>query len=330
MILSDLTELSRLLPDAPALAAALANLARGDPDGLDAYLFRVERDVPIDNTKTVANFYSVQADGIGRIRTNAFIERICTHIVDFAIPRSKIREASDSFARTGSSQKWLRLAQEAKKLFVDLSTTGEGGELLLFVLAEHVLRLPQIICKMSLKTSGHVHYHGSDGVHASIDPATSILSLYWGESKMYADPVRAIKDCLESLAPYLKGENGRDERDLTLLSSFVDLDDPKLEASLKSYLDPDNPSFNNVKYCGLAFVGFDSDSYPAETERAVSEQIAEAVRAAVRDWCTQVERRVTATQLELHDIHIILIPFPSVQAFRDRFLQQLGLQHVTA
>ena len=120
-------------------------------------------------------------------------------MVDFAIPRSKIQEASDELKLTGSSRRWARLTREASSLFTDLAKTGEGGELILFVLAEHVFKLPQIICKMSLKTSGHVHYHGADGVHASVDSQDGSLCLHWGESKMYSDPKRLINERIDYL-----------------------------------------------------------------------------------------------------------------------------------
>lgn len=58
------------------------------------------------------------------------------------------------------------LHEEAKRSFTDLALTGEGGEMLLFLLAERLLKLPQILCKMDLKTDTRLHYHGADGVYA--------------------------------------------------------------------------------------------------------------------------------------------------------------------
>jgi hypothetical protein len=328
---SDLAELNRLLADAPVLARALANLARGKPRTLDAYLVTVETDILVENTRTRAHCYFVGVDANGQLRTGAFIERICEHIIDFAMPRSKIREASESFDKTGSSQKWARLTREARDLFTDLAKTGEGGELILFVLAERFLQLPQIICKMSLKTSGRMHYHGADGVHASIDRDTGLLSLYWCESKMYEDPSRAISDCPESLAPYLREDTTRNaarDRDVKLLGTYVDLDNPGLEAALKAYLDPDDKAFNRVKYCGIAFVGFDSDSYPPGNQRAVADDIAAAVRRSVIEWRGHVGRRIVAERLQEFDLHFLCMPLPSVSEFRQRFLSELGLSNV--
>jgi hypothetical protein len=326
---SDVSELNQLLPEAPVLAKSLAKLARGDPGTLESYLETVEVGVAVEGTMTRAHCYFLAVDGNGQVRTDDFIERICEHLVDFAIPRTKIREASDYLANTGSSQKWIRLANEARTLFTDLAITGEGGELILFVLAEHVFGLPQIICKMSLKTSGQVHYHGCDGVHAGIDK-DGMLSLYWGESKMYADPAAAISNCVASLAVYLKGDAVQNKRDVQLLRSYMDLNDPQLEQAIRTYLDPDHPSFNKVKYCGLAFVGFNSAHYPPENERAVTEKIAAAMKQAVVGWRHHMAGQITALNVEQFDIHFVCLPFPSVQAFRDHFLQKLGVTHASA
>lgn len=323
--MSDLNELLRLLPDAPVIAKSLADLARGDPASLDAYLIPVERDLSINSTQTHLNCYFLAVDGNGRIRVGDFVQRVCDHLVDFAIPRSKIQEASEELARTGSSRRWMRLAREAKSLFTDLAKTGEGGELILFVLAEHIFGLPQIICKMSLKTSGHVHYHGADGVHASVDSADGTLCLHWGESKMYSDPSRAIADCMDSLAPYLKGQDIRTDRDLQLLRSFVDLNDPTIEAAIKAYLDPDNPAFNKLKYCGLAFIGFDSDCYPPASQSAIADEIEKVARKALSGWQTTLGNRIARSGIHRFDMRVVCLPFPSVQAFRDRFLQELGI-----
>src|SRR4051812_3915153 len=84
----------------------------------------------------------------------------------------------------------------------DLAKTGEGGEMLLFLLAERFLGLPHVLCKMDLKTDSRVHYHGADGVYADVADDGHI-KLYWGESKMYADAKTAIKACLKSLAPFI-------------------------------------------------------------------------------------------------------------------------------
>jgi len=142
------------------------------------------------------------ADGTGNAAT--------TPALTAATPTTSEREDAD---RTGSSQKVVRLHTKARKLFTDLVQSGEGGELLLFALAEKLLRLPQLICKMSLNTNTRMHIHGADGLHAGVDEKTGKLLLYWGESKIFGDVTSAVRDCLKSLAPILL-DHGASKRDL--------------------------------------------------------------------------------------------------------------------
>lgn len=327
--MSEIATLNELLPNSPTLATALEELARGTPGGLDAYICPVEQEVLLDSTRTRTHCYFVQMDGNGRPRISDFIKRLCEHVIDYAIPRSEIKDAHDEYLSSGSSYKWARITQEARNLFVDLANTGEGGELILFVFAEYIFSLPQIICKMSLKTSDQMHYHGADGVHAGVDPESGLLSLYWGESKMHQTPTGAITACLASLAPFLlEGATGASERDLKLLRSYIDLNDASLEEAMKAYLDPDNPAFNRFQYCGLAFVGFDSQEYPADDQQAVATDLSQTVRAEFAKWRAQIGARIVAEKISTFDIHFICMPFHSVDSFRQRFLSELGLAHV--
>jgi hypothetical protein len=151
-------------------------------------------------------------------------------IADYAIPRSKLAKAKARDHKYNSTESVAALIQQARLSFTDLAKTGEGGEMLLFLLAERFLKLPQILCKMDLKTDPRMHYHGADGVYAGVN-ADGLLKLYWGESKIYKNVSAAIQDCLASLAPYLiepEHEGAERERDLVLLSDKADLSDVNL------------------------------------------------------------------------------------------------------
>jgi hypothetical protein len=151
------------------LAVALERLARGTPMDLGALLNDVERHAVIDGTSITAHCHCLTLDGNGRPRIEDLVEAVAEHVLDYAIPRSEYRTAHDEALRTGSSQKLVRLHIKARSLFTDLVQSGEDGELLLFALAEKILRLPQLICKMSLKTHTRMHIHGADGLHAGPD-----------------------------------------------------------------------------------------------------------------------------------------------------------------
>ena len=227
--------------DTSLLAEASDRLARGEREDLAAVLTDVEVHAQIEGTKVVFHFHCLCLDAQGRPRIRDLIKVICENVVDFAIPRKELRAAQSKFESGGSTASYVRLTNEAKALFTDITQTGEGGELLLFVMAEQMLKLPQLICKMDLKTNSQMHVHGADGLHVGVDTEAKRLVLYWGESKIYANATDAIRKCLSSLAPMLRtDENGSGpaDRDLQLLRRYADLDDADLEEAFRHFLDP--------------------------------------------------------------------------------------------
>jgi Cap4 SAVED domain len=199
--------------------------------------------------------------------------------------------------------------------------------MLLFLLAERFLKLPQILCKMDLKTDTRMHYHGADGVYAGVT-SEGILKLYWGESKIYNDVGRAIRECLSSLAPFLiepDHEGAERERDLILLTDKADLNDPDLTDALKRFFDKNSPQSTRVQYCGVALVGFDADFYPADQVKAVADEIADAARAGMNAWRYTIGRRLKTEKLEQLEIELFCLPLPSADGFRDAFLKAMGV-----
>jgi hypothetical protein len=307
-----------------ALADAIIRLARGEPADLTALLHDVESNVIVDGTNVTVHCHCLTVDGNGRPRVEALVEAVAEHVLDYAIPRSELSIAKDELDRSGSSQKLVRLDNKARQLFTDLTQSGEGGELLLFALAEKVLRLPQLICKMSLKTNARMHIHGADGLHVGIEKTTGKLLLYWGESKIYRDAMVAIRDCLASLAPMLL-DHEASKRDLQLLQRHLDVDDAGLEDSLRKFLNPDDPAFNSLEFRGLCLVGFDCDAYPDGPSKSDLATIVNAIMSILPTWKKHVAKRVSEEKLDAFSMHFLLLPFPSAENFRNLFRKQLGL-----
>ncbi|HBN7890445.1 TPA: DUF1837 domain-containing protein [Pseudomonas aeruginosa] len=249
-------------------------------------------------------------------------------VVDYAIPRSKLADAKARDNKFNSTEAVAELVERAKRSFTDLANTGEGGEMLLFLLAERFLKLPQILCKMDLKTDARMHYHGADGVYAGVT-ADGILKLYWGESKVYGDVSAAIRDCFNSLSPFLiepEHEEAGRERDLLLLSDKADLSNPVLTEALKKYFDKSSVMSKRVQYCGVALVGFDAPFYPKDNSKAVAEDIVEASRAALTGWTNRIGERLKAEKLDQMEIELFCVPLPSAEGFRAAFLKAMGIK----
>ena len=300
----------------------------GDPEALDVHLTLIERDIAVSGQSVKIHCHCLAIDGNGRIQVHRLAQFMRNAATDYAMPRSKIAEAKARDAKFKSTEAVAELVERAKRSFTDLATTGEGGEMLLYLLAERFLKLPQILCKMDLKTDDKMHYHGADGVYAGIAP-DGVLKLYWGESKIYETPGAAISACLESLAPYLlepEHEGAERERDLLLLSDKADLSDEKLTTALRRYFDRSSPMSNRVRYCGAALVGFGVPFYPGEGATAVADDIAKAAKTALTDWVAAVGKGITKNKLSSLEIEFFCVPLPSAQGFRDIFLEVMGLK----
>ncbi|MGE0055377.1 MAG: DUF1837 domain-containing protein [Hyphomicrobium sp.] len=300
----------------------------GDPEALDVHLTLVERDIPVAGQSVRIHCHCLAIDANGRVQLHRLAQFMRNAAADYAIPRSKIAAAKARDAKFNSTEAVAELVERAKRSFTDLANTGEGGEMLLYLLSERFLKLPQILCKMDLKTDDKLHYHGADGVYAGITP-DGVLKLYWGESKVYAAASDAISACLDSLAPYLlehEHEGAERERDLLLLSDKADLTDEALTTALRRYFDRSSPMSNRVRYCGVALVGFGEPFYPPEGATALADEIVVAAKAGLADWVDKVGKRVTKNKLETLEIEFFCVPLPSAQDFRDIFLQVMGLK----
>ncbi|HOV66666.1 MAG TPA: DUF1837 domain-containing protein, partial [Bacillota bacterium] len=230
---------------------------------------------------------------------------------------------------TGSTAPTARLNNKARNLFTKLPKSGEGGEVLLSLMAEGFLNIPQLFTKMVLKTNSEMHVHGSDGIHAGVNEHGN-LALYWGESKLYQNVNEAIKACFASLAPFLLDPGGSDatqERDLQLMRDGLSLNDPDLLEALKHFLDPDDPMFNKMEYRGLCLVGFDSDSYPTSPNSREAQNLKLSIEESFENNKKQISERVKSEQLQSFTIEIFCLPFPSVEKFRMAFRNELGLSN---
>ncbi|MEJ1240583.1 DUF1837 domain-containing protein [Chryseolinea sp. T2] len=294
------------------------DIVRGSPTSLSNYLRTIEFSCPVDQTRTKVYIHSIHLNGNRQVRTRDFVEFVARHVIEYVIPRSMISEAKKRDEEERMSTNMTRLEFNARKLFTPLKNTGEGGEMLLFVLGEVLLRLPQLLCKMSLKTSAGVHYHGADGIHVGFSNKECI-ELFWGESKFHKSFDSALSSCLESIGPILKRVDGADTEDLFLLQNHLDLDNIDYTRIVKALLDKDSAEYNSLKYCGLCLVGFDDDVY--------SENVTEQVLSDLcTGWKQKIKEKLTAEELGSFDIHFFCLPVPDVDEFRRIFLETLGVQ----
>jgi hypothetical protein len=308
---------------------AIDNLLVRSEGEINSRLEQISFDVPLPITQAKAYCHFIQLDASGNPRVNDLAEFVAQKIVDYSIPKREIDEARDHGLRTHSTEKIIALQKKAAQLFTDLKNTGEGGEMLLYILIQEYLKLPQLISKMSLKTSGNVHYHGVDGIHVKYDSSDDSLVLYWGESKMYKSITKALQECFKSLKGFLMDTfsyESSHERDLQLVTSSIknNVNDQNLEDLLVRYFDRDDQLSNKLKYKGICFVGFDCAKYPKSPLAMDSQKLKIEIEKELQKWYKNAADNILSNlHLEKYEIHVFLIPFPDVAKFREYFLNHI-------
>lgn len=311
------------------LEKAIDNLLIGSCGEINSRLELVSFDIQVKGTNSKGYCYCLKVDANGELRLKDLVEFIDTKIVDYAIPKKEIDEANEYLKKTGSTSKVLALKKKTKTLFTDLTKTGEGGEILLYILVLEYLKIPQLISKMALKTSGQVHYQGADGIHVRFDSAKDRLNLYWGESKMYKSMSAAMGDCLSSVKGYLLDPQSAEsvqQRDLELITSNINanVNDEALENALVRYFDKDDILSNEIEYKAVCFIGFDRSVYKSKEIFKSTKEIKDTIEKEIAEWYTLLGTKIKEYEkLHLKEMHIFLMPFPSVEEFRKFFLKEI-------
>jgi hypothetical protein len=266
----------------------------------------------------------LKSDHNGRPQVGLLVRELCKTILDYCIPRKQILKAIEDFNNTRSTKKIVALRREAQTLFTDVSSSGEGGELLLFILTESVLGYPQVLSKMAIKTSSKMHFHGVDGVYLSCSGMPATLRLHFGESKLHKSAADSVKEATSSIASMLTDEGFLESarRDYYLLNTQADLGSDELEEALKGFLDPSDPRFLSPEVCAVLLAGHELAEYPSVLE---DEPLPETVLKKANNLTKILEKK--AREMNIHTFHIdlFLVPFPNIQVFRDLLLKELCL-----
>lgn len=308
------------------LISAFEKLVSGNPDDLKAYLLEIGSNEEIDGTQSELHIHMLRLDGNNRPRINDLAVYLAYCIIDYCIPKKDIVEATEKDAKFRTKQYTSQLYRKAESLFTDLKNTGEGGELLLSIMMQRILGIPQLLCKMPLKTNPEVHYHGADGLYGIFDTSAQKFCLYWGESKIYSDLDQALSDCFDSIKGLLveEGATGTQRaRDLELFRDNIDFDNEELENAVLQYLNPDSEYYLSLEYRGACLVGYDEEAYPNDMSKLESE-IFNEIKTKIGVFKSKINSRLKfRTPLDQFKMHIFIVPFSSVEAFRNKLLGEL-------
>lgn len=319
--------------DEGTLEAALAVIKK-DWSVLSPRICTIEHDVSTDcRHLNLRLHYPALRDAEATVEE--LVRTIALFLTHFSLPRKQIEAVYASLEKMASAferhQAISRLEQEARSLFIrarkSSQRTGEAGELILYLLTEWILGAPQIIAKMSLKTSAQMPVHGSDGIHARFDAEAKRLILYSGEAKFHGDIGQAIRSAVTSIKTGSSREKMRHEIDLVQRHiDFTGLSSAAQTALLR-YLDPFDKSYKDRIEVVTCLIGFDFSAY-ADLEKDDQDDLDEKFKslaiAELRHVGPAFAKALKDADLPRQRVELFLFPVPSVSMLRDYFQNQIG------
>lgn len=244
------------------LNSEILKILEGKYNGFNARFSELKYDWHIKDIQVEGRFFYLTFKD-GKVSLDDFVDYIYWNTVNFCVPEKERKRLRQKFIETNDHRYIFELTDKARRLFIKAKeqqlTTGEPGELILFILLEAALKAPQIACKMHLKTNVNMPVHGSDGIHISYDNSSGLLTLYWGESKLCHQLSNALDKVCESIKNFLDDGTGDPprERDLEILKDHISIDNDMAKEEILKYFDPYEGKSNKVRESFACFVGFD-------------------------------------------------------------------------
>lgn len=315
------------------LAQAMKDLLK-DHSGLGIRL----KEVPFNWTSgmhrlTGSFHYITFADGVPTVQE--FVEYLYDCLIPYCLPKAKVNEALSGIDLKADYTRIVRLHDDARSLFIraknQLESGGEPGELILYALLEWVLKAPRLVSKMYLKTNNNMPVHGTDGIHLGYDEKNDLLTIYFGESKIYQNFSGAADAAFKSMSELLANA-GQISREIEILNNLSDLASlpPAFQNKIRDYINPYSKSELTLqkRVVHACLLGFEYNAYK-RILKMKPEQVAstfeDKYKQRIASACRVIERRYVDRLPVTTNLHLFLLPFPSLSTFRSAFYAKLGI-----
>lgn len=267
-------------------------------------------------------------------RLGELLDQIALYICNFALNRIEISQAHDAIKNAPPQEVMLAynaLRNSAADLFIkaqkSTNRNGECGELILYLLTEWILEAPQLLAKMSFKTTASMPVHSSDGIHIKFDQATGKLIFFWGEAKIHKKISSGLSEAMESISGTLK--HAKLKEDINLVRRFIDTTglSESAQSKIVEYLDPLSDSYNDKLYGSTCLIGFDFAAFgklknvsAADIESFFVSQLSTEVGKAI----STLEKLLSANGISHHQMEVFFLPVESVSKLRDDWQNKIG------
>ncbi|NML61097.1 DUF1837 domain-containing protein [Massilia sp. RP-1-19] len=276
----------------------------------------VEKDFVAKNLNGKVRYHHLKFNGNGVPMVEALAEVLYDYIIDYCLSAKSRTSPLTTVQST-------RLTKEARKLFRrpivtedDPDETGEAGEALLFFLIESVLKAPQMVAKMELKTNHKDEVKGSDGIHAGWSESEKIVDFYFGESKLYKDVNSAISAVIKSVNSFHDNEMYKHE--LIMVTKYFKYANEKIQEEISELIQRGEPG-PNARLNHACLVGYDWKKYGDLSKEKLHEDFISCLMLDAEKIVSSLDSKFEKFEKKHLRFEFFFLPFPSVTDFRNSF-----------
>lgn len=266
----------------------------------------------IEGFDATLRFHHLLFDANGEPKFSDLAEVLADHIIEYCF-------AARRRADPKKPHEYARLSREARGYLRKMGTSGEAGEMLLYLLLEAVLGAPQMVAKMELKTNPRVENHGSDGIHMKWHEADGKLDVYFGEAKLEQTIYSALNSMVASIESFHK--EGLLQHEFGLVTSHYKHADANTREAILRLIDRKTPGAD-CRINHACLVGYNWDEYKRLAEVPADQMHSEFCKRYASDLPRLNEllagRFANFSRRRLR-FEIFFLPFRTVQEFRDAF-----------
>lgn len=283
----------------------------------------IEHSYEILGVETTVRLHHLKFDGNKQPMVKALADTLYGYIIDYCL-------SAKSRSGNLTAKQYALLTKEARSLFrhpevTDESPdkTGEAGETLLYFLIEAVLKAPQMVSKMELKTNHKDEVKGSDGIHARWNEKINMVDFYFGESKLYKSVSSAMDSALKSIDAFHQVQMYTHE--FSMVTKHFKYADEAVKKEIGDLFVNGNPGAN-VRINHACLIGYDFNGYTDVASEPLS-SLSESFRCK---FLQDSERLIGLLQRKFDTFskknlvfEVFFLPFPSVVDFRNAFNKAL-------
>lgn len=278
----------------------------------------VDHNYTINGIDARIRMHYVKFDGNKHPMIKALAKMLYSYIIDYCIS-TRNREEPLTTKQSAIITKQARDLFRHPKIDNSPDKTGEAGEMLLFFLMEAILKAPQIVSKMELKTNHKDEVKGSDGIHARFNDETQIVDFFFGESKLYQESSMAIADAIKSIEQFHKIEMYQHE--FTMVTKHFKYADDKIKDEITSLIVHGEPG-PNACINHACLIGYEFKQYKSlegnNTVKITDDFITKFYKDGER-LTNLLQKRFDKFDKKYLKFDVFFLPFPSVSEFRDAF-----------